>query len=217
LIACFVLCINAQFADQPIHQLLAPAARLPLALAHTFFLLLCVPPQLENRRSLAEMLQREEEKRRPPVVAAANPGPMILYRSRRGEADSVSFSLPDAYPPFFSAPDHPPMRTDPAHAVCSVTSQPARYRESSTLLPFSTAQAFAAIRELHNVAKAHPTVYCGATAASAVALAAAAAANATSHTPVASATAEVAAAAAAAALIIEHGRFTPALPPFASG
>jgi len=101
--------------------------------------------EADNLQAYAEMKRIEEEKKKPPPKRKPIVGPKVTtFHNQKG-----SFILLENFkqPPAEIESISPPY---PVQSFCVVTGQRAKYRDSLTGKPYSTLEAFKAIREKYN-------------------------------------------------------------------
>lgn len=115
---------------------------------------------IENLRSLEELQEREVARAAKDALAvlasgrghAFPPGtPMLRRHSKRGVADTLTFTEVDEFPAIIA-----PRRAEepPKPRRCVVTGKPARYFDPLTRAPYADAAAFAVLRARHAAAAA---------------------------------------------------------------
>ena len=101
-----------------------------------------VTAETANLRALERMRRAEDAtKRDKRLHSTVQGGSRTLYHSKRGCADTITFTG-GAFPAVFT--QEPPRR--PERTVCAVTGAPARYRDPVTGQPYATLAAFKELR-----------------------------------------------------------------------
>ena len=104
-----------------------------------------VTAETDNLRALERMRRAESATKRDKRLHSTVQGSSrIMYHSKRGCADTITFTG-SAFPAVFTQP--PPRR--PERTICAVTGAPARYRDPVTGQPYATLAAFKELRRLH--------------------------------------------------------------------
>ena len=98
--------------------------------------------EVENRRSLELMLRMEDDRKSKSGPKAPYLGPLITFRSRIGEGNTVTFKNYEEIPSVINSKASPP----PEKPRCVVTGLVAKYRDPKTGKPYATIAAFKKLR-----------------------------------------------------------------------